>query len=144
MIIFHKAVWKAHRYGWAGSKHLSINRFDIGHILPVGKVGETVSDDAIDLSLSFVLNTGVNGHIIEEASSHGCCLWRSASEINQSRGVRSSQYPSLLIINRRYLAVIGCELGRGPYHRKLYRQYLRLPLLLVLMYPPYFSFQGIQ
>ena len=71
MIIFHKAVRKAHRYRWAGSKDLSINCFDKGHIRPVGKVGETISDDAIDLSLSFVLNTGVNGHIIKEAAGHG-------------------------------------------------------------------------
>ena len=70
MIVFHKSVWKAHWYGRARSKHLSINRFNIWHIRPVRKVGETVSDDAIDLSLSFFLNTGVDGHIIEEAPRH--------------------------------------------------------------------------
>ena len=71
IIVFYKSVWKAHRYRWARSKHFSINRFDIGHIRPVRKVGETVSDDAIDLSLSFVLNIGVDGHKIEEAAGRG-------------------------------------------------------------------------
>ena len=70
IIVFHKSVWKAHRYRWARSKHLSINRFDIGHIRPVREVRETVSDDAIDLFLSFALNIGVDGHIIEEAAGH--------------------------------------------------------------------------
>ena len=70
MIVFNKSMWKAHRYGWARSEHLSINRFDIGHIWPVRKVRETVSDDAINLFLSFDLNTGVDGHIIEETAGH--------------------------------------------------------------------------
>jgi len=70
MIVFHKAVWKTHRYRWAGAKHFSINRFHIGHIRPVGKVGQTVSDDTVDLSLSFVLNIRVDGHIIEEAAGY--------------------------------------------------------------------------
>lgn len=97
MIVFNKSMWKAHRYGWARSEHLSINRFDIGHIWPVRKVGETVSDDAINLFLSFVLNTGVDGHIIEEAAGHGGRLWRCISEIHQSRGTRGSQCQSPLI-----------------------------------------------
>ena len=74
IIVFYKSVWKAHRYGWARSKYLSINRFDVGHIRPVRKVGEAVSNDAIDLSLSFILNIGVDGHKIEEAAGHGSRL----------------------------------------------------------------------
>ena len=86
MIVFHKSVWKAHWYGRARSKDLSINRFDIRHIRPVRKVGETVSDDAMDLSLSFVLDTGVDGHIIEKAAGHGGRLQRCISEINRRKG----------------------------------------------------------
>ena len=103
-------MWKAHGNGWARPKQFSINRFDIGQIWPVRKVGQTVSDDAIDLSLSFVLNTGVDGHIIEEAAGHGGRLRRCISEINRSKGTRGSQCQLPLISSiRRQLAVMGCE-----------------------------------
>ena len=71
--------------GWSASEHLSIDRFYVGHVWSVGKVGETVcADNTVDLSLSFFLNTRVDGHEIDEVAGRGNCLWRHF-KTNQSR-----------------------------------------------------------
>ena len=63
---------KAHTQGLSASQDLAVDCFEIRHGLPVGKVRETVSaNDAVDLSLSFLLNTGVGCHVVEEATGRG-------------------------------------------------------------------------
>ena len=75
MIVFYEAMWKAYPCRRRGSQELSIDRFGVGHIGSVGKVGETVStDDAINLSLSFFLDNRIDGHVIEEAAGRRDCL----------------------------------------------------------------------
>ena len=49
--------------------------------MSVGKAGETGSaNDAIDLSLGFFLDSRVDGHVIEEATDRGDCLWSFLSK----------------------------------------------------------------
>ena len=120
MIVFHEGMWTSQRCGWSGSEHLSIDRFYVGHVWSVGKVGETVcADNAVDLSLSFFLNTRVDGHEINEAAGRRACLKRQF-KINQSRGASELRLTVSDAAKRHQLAQMIKRLGIEMHPLPLY------------------------